>query len=312
MIEIREATSKEMKKCIKTVQKMIFGMGFTEAMKKVNWPMIRFISNFGYTFMPRDKGVKFKQTIINGVSGEITIPKEQKSNDILLYFHGGGFLSGSAYASRGYCSMLANYSGCKVVAIDYSLAPENPFPCAVNDCYQTYKFLSTRNPDINISLIGESAGANLSIVTALKVSKDKNLKPVCSVVAHSPVIDFAGELQRDPNRVADFTIKSNDMEMMRVYYKNADVHHPELSPYYDDLSMLPPTFITCDYNEALYIDAETLYAECKKHGIKTRLIEMRNTFHAFAPIGTGAPETLQILKENCEFIKECAHIANKN
>lgn len=309
MIEIREATSKEMEKCRKTVQKMVFGMGFKENMKKVNWPMVRLISNFGYTFMPKEKGAKFKKIDLDGIHGEITMPKVQTCGDIILYFHGGGFLSGSAYASRGYCSMLANYSGCRVVSIDYSLAPKKPFPCSVNDCYHAYKYLAEQNPDIHISLIGESAGANLSIVTALKVAKNKNLKPVCAVVAHSPIIDFAGELQRDPERVADFTVKTSDMEMLRVYYQDADVRHPEISPYYDDLSLLPPTFITCEYNETIYIDAETLYSLCQKHGIKSRLIEMKNAFHAFVPIGTGSPETLQILRESCEFMAECAQLS---
>ena len=103
-IEIREANSLEMKKNIRTVKKMTTGMGFDENMAKVKWSAIRCISNFGYKFMPKEKVVKVHKIKLSNVKAEISEPIQLIYDDIILYLHGGGFVSGSASSSRGYCS----------------------------------------------------------------------------------------------------------------------------------------------------------------------------------------------------------------
>lgn len=302
--ETREANSEEMKKNIKIVKSMTGKMGFDENMGKVNWKLVRIISNFGYSFMPKEKGVKVKKVKISNINIEVSTPKDLQNEDIIFYIHGGGFVSGSAKSSRGYCSMLAKYSNSRVVAIDYSLAPDNKYPKAVNECFEIYRYLVNKYPNSNISLIGDSAGANLSLVIALKTIKEGVKKP-CSIVLNSVISDFTGTLDRTIHLIDDFTVKDGFLKpLSEIYVGDKDCRNPEISPIWGINAELPPMLLTCDYNETLYTDSYSLYKKATELGINVEFIEMKNTFHAFATTGTATPETKQILEESCNFIKK--------
>ena len=124
-IQIRKAKSEEMQKNIRIVKQMTKGMGFDENMGKVNWSFVRVISNFGYQFMPKEKGVKYKKIRLGNVKAVVSEYGQANCKNVIMYIHGGGFVSGSASSSKGYSSMLAKYSSYKVIAVDYSLAPEH-------------------------------------------------------------------------------------------------------------------------------------------------------------------------------------------
>ena len=301
-IEIRTATSKEMMKNIRTVKTMTKGMGFDENMGKVNWSMVRRISDFGYQFMPKEKDVKFRKIKNNEISALISEYGTPDTSNIILYIHGGGFVSGSAKSSKGYSSMLAKYSGNPVFAIDYSLAPENPFPSGFNDCVAAFEEIASMYPSAKITLAGESAGANLCIALALK-EKDSNR--IACVIVHSPIVDFIGSLNRRIHTADDFTVKEGCLIPLKsIYVKNNNIENPYISTILGDYKGFPPTFITCDSNETLYADSITLYNKCEENGVDVELIEMNGTFHAFATIGTGTPETKQILEDNIAFMKK--------
>ena len=309
--ETREADSEEMKKNIKMVKSMTSKMGFDENMGKVNWKLVRVISNFGYSFMPREKEVKVKKAKVSNINIEVSTPKNLQNEDIIFYIHGGGFVSGSTKSSRGYCSMLAKYSSSRVVAIDYSLSPDNKYPKAVNECFEVYRYLVNKFPNSNISLIGDSAGANLSLVIALKSIKEKVRKPCC-LVLNSIVSDFTGTLDRTIHTIDDFTVKDGFLKPLReIYVGDEDCMNPEISPIFGINKELPPMFLTCDYNETLYTDSYSLYKKANELGINVDFIEMKNTFHAFATTGTATPETKKILEESCNFIKKNSKIKER-
>lgn len=299
-IQIREAKSEEMKKNIRTVKKMTRGMGFDENMGKVNWSFVRGISNFGYQFMPKEKGVKYRKIRLGNVKAIISEYEPCKSKNIIMYIHGGGFVSGSASASKGYCSMLAKYSGCKVIAVDYALAPKYSFPYGFNDCFEAFCQIVELYPETKITLVGESAGANLCLALGLKV---KNMNKVSCILVHSPFVDFTGCLDRTEHEIDDFTVKQGCLKALKqIYVGENEADNPLISPIFGDYLGFPPIFITCDYNETLYADAKALYKKCEQAGVEVEMVEMKGTFHAFAPIGTGSPETRQILEENIVFM----------
>ena len=280
-------------------------MGFDENMSKVNWAAVRLISDFGYKFMPKEKGVRVKKINLSGIKAEISIPDNLTSDDIIMYIHGGGFVSGSASSSRAYCSMLAKYSGCRVVAVNYALAPENPFPKGFRDCYTAYMRLLDMFPDSKMAIIGESAGGNLSLAVTHRIIDRKLRKPAC-VIVHSPFVDFSDSPDRSGYKINDFTVKAGCLRPLNdIYVKNHDPKNPYISPIYGDFSRFPPLFITCDCNETLFADSMAVYNKCEKAGVNVRMIQMKGTFHAFAATGTAAPETKQILKENIEFFRNC-------
>ena len=304
-IEIREAKSSEIKKHIKVVKKMTSNMKFNENMDKVNWKLVRFFSNIGYMFMPKEKEVTYKKLKINGVNGILVTPNNIENNDdFILYIHGGGFVSGSAKGTKGYCSMLAKYSKCRVITIDYSLAPEKPYPNGLNDVYNYYLGLKEKYPNCKIALIGESGGANLCIATTIRLINNKKETPPC-VVVHSPIIDLSGRVDRN-YKINDFTVRESSLKpLQKMYGGENNITDPEISPiYFKKYNKFPSIFITCDYNETLRADSEELYNKCIEGKVESKLIIMKNTFHSFATIGTSSPETKIILKENCDFINK--------
>lgn len=302
-IEIREAHSKEMKKNMRTVKMMTGGMGFDEKMAKVNWSAVRRISNFGYLFMPREKGVKFYRIKLGDTVSEIAVPKEQKHHAVILYIHGGGFVSGSASASRGYSSMLAKYSGCRVIALNYRLAPEHPFPAGFDDCFDVFCDVTKKYPKAPIILVGESAGGNLSLAVAQK-ARDMKMNQISTVIVHSPFVDFTNSLDRTEHEIDDFTVKIGCLKPLHeIYAGSADAMNPYISPIYGDYHGFPPTYITCDYNETLFADSMALYQKLGEAGVEAHLLQIKNTFHAFAAMGSRTPETKQILEENVEFFQ---------
>lgn len=244
-IEIREAVSPEIKKHIKIVKRMTKNMGFNENMTKVNWKAVRFLSNIGFMFMPKEKNVKYSKLNINGVNGILITPDDiENKDDYILYVHGGGFVSGSAKGTKGYCSMLAKYSKCRVITIDYSLAPEKPYSNGLNDVYNYYNGLLKLNPNTNISLIGESGGANLCLATTIRLINNNKKIPSC-IVVHSPATDLTGNLKRD-YEINDFTIHESALKPLQEMYAGSfDIKNPEISPiYFDKFDKFPSIFIT--------------------------------------------------------------------
>ena len=299
-IEIREATSEEIKKNIRTVKKMTGGMGFDENMGSVNWKMVRRITAFGYRFMPKEKGVRFKKIDLCGRNALLSEYGESDNRNIIIYIHGGGFVSGSGLSSKGYSSMLAKHSGYKVISLDYSLSPEHKYPNALDDCYAAYKEVRNRYPASKVSLVGESAGGNLCLALALKI-EDKS--SISAVIVHSPFVDFTGSLDRSEHEIDDFTVKEGCLEPLKeIYVGDADPHDALISPLFGDYDGFPPTFITCDYNETLYSDALSIYKKCEAAKVEVQMVVMKGTFHAFATIGTGTPETKKLLEDNIRFM----------
>lgn len=301
-IHIREAKSKEIQKNIWTVRQMTKGMKFDENMEKVNWSFVRAIANFGYKFMPKEKGVKYKKVNLGNTKALVSEYGQASSKNIILYIHGGGFVSGSSSSSKGYCSMLAKYSGCKVIAIDYSLSPKYAFPNGFNDCCNAFAEIIKLYPNTKITLVGESAGANLCLSLALKV---KDMKKISCVLVHSPFVDFTDSLDRTEHEIDDFTVKQGCLKPLNHIYVSGNMaDNPFISPIFGDFFGFPPTFITCDYNETLYADSKALYDKIANAKIDVELVEVKGAFHAFATIGTGTPETKQILEENIAFMNK--------
>ncbi len=303
-IEIREAVSEEIKNTIKTVRKMTEKMAFDENMADVNWSSVRIISDLGYKFMPKERDVKVTKVELSGVKAELSVPEKLTSEDVIMYIHGGGFVSGSATASRAYCSMLAKYAGCRVFAVNYSLAPEKPFPNGFRDCYNAYKDIARTFTDSKIAIVGESAGGNLALGVTHRII-DRNIRKPSCVIAHSPLVDFSGSIHRNEREIDDFTVKIGCFKPLKdIYVKEHYEKNPYISPIYGDFSKFPPLFLTCDMNETLFADSVAVYNKCLSANRNVRMIQMKGAFHAFAVAGTETPETKQILVDSIDFFKK--------
>ena len=128
--------------------------------------------------------------------------------------------------------------------------------------------------------------------------------PAC-IVVHSPIIDFSMLLDRAAQKVDDFTVKLGCLPILKeMYCGEENCRKYDVSPIYGDYHEFPPLYITCDSKETLRVDAQELYNKVKDAGGKVKLIIMEDTFHAFATIGTKAPETKYILEETVNLIKK--------
>ena len=299
-------TSREMARTARIVGKATGGVMFGKGMDKVNWKLVRAMCNFGYTFMPSEKGVKIKKLHLGSVYGDMSLPKVRSSDNIILYIHGGGLVSGSAKATRSYCSMLAKYSGMRVVSIDYALAPEHTYPSALDDCHEAYSALRQQYPDSKICVTGESAGGYLTMALTVRLINRGEKLPEC-LLPQSPLTNVTGELKRDYYEIHDNTVQPDALPyLMAVYCPGEDLYNPEISVLHSDkLAQFPPTMISCDANETLREDAEAAYKTLSDLGVETHLVIFENSFHACSTAGTGTPETLRLLFENIQFVRRC-------
>lgn len=294
--------SKDMKGVLKFVKLMTKSMTFDANMENANWKKQRKRNDFFYKLMPKEKGIKYKNIKLGnrGVMKVYNSEDYVREDIVIIYLHGGGFVTGNAFVCKSYCSMLAKYANCRVYAVEYALAPENKFPKGFEDCCKAYEEIVSLHPDSKVVLVGESAGGNYSLALGLKYKNDEK---IACVIANSPTVDFSGAIDHTKNENKDFIVKVGVSEpLSRMYVGSEDATNPYISPYYGDFADFPPTFITCDINETLYADSKALYEKCEAAGVKVELIEVEGAYHAFAVSGTNTPETKQILEDTVKFI----------
>lgn len=254
--------------------------------------------------MPTEPGVSFIPKTWGGVECEISMPEDAKEDYLILYIHGGGLICGNAFSSRGYASMLAGETKRPVVSLSYRLAPEDPYPAGVEDCFAVYQALIADYPDTPIFLIGESGGAYLSLVTAMQ-ARDKGVKLPAGVVPYSPPIEFYGRIDRRFEGNEDFTVTPEGMEWIGgVYVGEANKGETCAEPYYDDFHGLPPMLLAWDANETLSVDSEIVVERLKNQGIEVEATAYPHCFHAFATVGRGTPESAEILANTVAFFEK--------
>ena len=135
-------------------------------------------------------GIEIKHENINGINSEWIIPDGADSKNVILYVHGGGYVSGSCNDHRGFVSKFAKYCGVIALQFEYRLAPEHPFPDGLNDSVAVYKWLLDKGfKPSNIVIAGESAGGGLALAMLLAL-KEQNISMPAATVAISPWTDL--------------------------------------------------------------------------------------------------------------------------
>lgn len=205
---------------------------------------------------------------------------EDRSGGTVLYFHGGGYVMGSADTHRGIAGHLAKFSGCDVLIPDYRLAPEHPFPAAPDDAEAVY--LALINQGVcpgSIALAGDSAGGGLSVVLAMRLRDHGHPLP-SSVTCFSPWTDLSEKdlytPECEPVLHAAWTFKA-----AKMYANGVPLTHPLVSPVYGDLSGLPPLLIQVGSQEVLLNDARRLAEAAKQEHVETTLEIYNNLWHVF-------------------------------
>jgi acetyl esterase/lipase len=210
---------------------------------------------------------------------------------IVLYLHGGGYLFGSPKTHRQVLIAMARAFQAPAYGLDYRLAPEHPFPAAVEDAAQAYQWLLNRHPGADIVLAGDSAGAGLAIATAVGV-RDAGFKLPKAIVAFSPYSDLAvtgASVEANAKSCAMFTPRSI-REAAAMYLAGADARDPRASPLYANLAGLPPMLLFASRHETLRDDTLRLAERAAAAGVKVELVVRDRLPHVWPVFVTLLPE----------------------
>lgn len=238
------------------------------------------------TLPPR--GVTFTFAECGGVAGEWADATDAESaGRALLYLHGGAYCVGSPRTHRAITGRLALHADARVFAADYRLAPEHPFPAAVDDAVAAYRGLIAAGhvPDRTI-LAGDSAGGGLAVAAALRL-RELGLPPPGALVVFSPWVDLR-ETPRPQPPAGDVMISEPWVrECARFYLAGHDAADPLASPIAADLRGLPPTLIQVGSDEVLLDDSRRLHAALAAAGVPAALEEYPRRWHVFQ-VNAGA------------------------
>ncbi|MFD4349176.1 alpha/beta hydrolase [Streptomyces coelicoflavus] len=209
---------------------------------------------------PAPEGVATRRTVLGGRPALELEPDTASGPGRLLYLHGGGYLVGSPDTHAGLAGELARRAGLRALSLDYRLAPEHPFPAAVDDGLAAYReLLSTGTDPRDLVLAGDSAGGGLSIATLL-AAREAGLPQPAAAVLFSPWADLtlAGGSIRSKEGADPIFTEADVRAYADLYVGAGDRAAPLASPVFADLAGLPPLLVQAGANEILLDDAVRL------------------------------------------------------
>ncbi len=209
----------------------------------------------------------------------------------ILYCHGGGYTSGNLGYARVLASKLAHVTGYDVLSFEYRLAPEHPYPAAVEDALQAWDHLMLLGYGAqDIILAGDSAGGNLALVLCLRLRGAGRRLPG-GLVLFSPWTDMTMSGPSYGERAAiDPMLTANYIDAVRrAYAPGEDFSHPELSPLFGDLSGFPRTLVQVGDHEILFSDAQRLAEALRRQNVPARLEVSEGMWHVFQMFPSKKP-----------------------
>ena len=249
------------------------------------------------------EGITLKSQIIEGIQAQWFIPEGADPEKIILYVHGGGYVSGSCFDHRAFLSGFTKRVGVTNLIYNYRLAPEHPFPAALDDTVAMYKcLLSVGYKPENIIIAGESAGGGLCLATLLALKERKIAMPAAAV-AISPWTDLtcSGESYKTKNKVSAAPLNSWFV-FSKYYVGNNNVSNPLISPLFGDLKGLPPLFINSGNADELFDDGKMFYLKAKDAGVDVSFREGKDQLHCYPFFAPMFKEATEAMDEICRFI----------
>lgn len=264
--------------------------------------------------MKLPQGVEVSPVTIEGVTGiqnrqaEWLIPSGASNDKVILYMVGGGYVSGSCQDHRAMVAKITRGSGVRTLLFDHRLAPEDPYPAALEDAVAAYRWLLTQGvAPSSIIIVGDSAGGGLVLATLLAL-RDQGIPLPAAAVALSPWTDLA--LTGDSYRTKlNASIDPPGMSVVcsKYYVGEHDPRLPWISPLYGDLHGLPPLFICVGANETMLDDSTRFAEKAEAAGVNVTLRVWDGMVHCFPLMAPLFPEATQALNEICAYIqKQCS------
>lgn len=224
---------------------------------------------------------------------------ETDDNDLILFFHGGGWVTGDIDSYNRICAVAARNTGCKVASVDYRLAPEHPFPAGLMDCYEVAKHLFRNSrlifgidPD-RITLMGDSAGGNLAAAVSLMARDKKEFYPKRQILFYPSTYSDHTDASPYPSireNGTDFVLTSkNIQDYMDLYLRNPE---DKTNPYFamllaSDFSNQPDTLVITAEFDPLRDEGEDYAQHLKNAGNRVECYRMMDSIHGFLSLPAG-------------------------
>lgn len=261
----------------------------------------RLVSKAYLTSTP-PRGTRFEEVEAEGLA-MMRVCHSDTPSGVVLYFHGGGYILGSPKTHRGITGHLAKTSGTMVIVPDYKMAPENPYPAALDDAETVYRaLLDEGHPPASLSLAGDSAGGGLAIALAMRL-RDKGLPLPASIVVLSPWTDLSNAHLYSPECEPVLQRRWID-KAARLYCGSEPVSNPYISPVFGDLSGLPPILIQVGSQEILLNDAQRLADAADRDNVEARLEIYNSLWHVFQVHAGQLNRATDALKTAGAFIRQ--------
>jgi acetyl esterase/lipase len=257
------------------------------------------------TLFPVAADVKCEPVNAGGVKSEWVTAPGADANRAVLYLHGGGYVIGSINTHRDLASRISRAAKARVLLIDYRLAPEHPFPAAVEDSVAAYRWMLAQGlKPARIAVAGDSAGGGLTVATLVAI-RDAKLAVPAAGVCLSPWIDLegVGDSMKSKASVDPMVQKDALLEMAKHYLNGQDARSPLAAPLYADLAGLPPLLVQVGTAETLLDDSTRLAERARKAGVKVTLEPWENMIHVFQVFAPMLDEGQQAIDKIGEFVR---------
>lgn len=244
-------------------------------------------------------------TLHDRIPAEWVYAPEAAADRVLLYLHGGAYVLGSPRAYRDLTSRLSRATGCRVLAVDYRLAPENRFPAAIEDAVASYRWLLSSGYAPNQVVIGgDSAGGGLTLATLLSLRDAGDPLPAAAVLL-SPWTDLegTGESLKTRREVEPWLNPDALRGTAALYLGETDPRHPLASPIHADLRGLPPMLVHVGDEEILLDDSLRLVRRAREAGVEVTCKVFDGMWHVFHAFAAVVPESRQAIEEIGAYVK---------
>jgi monoterpene epsilon-lactone hydrolase len=240
-----------------------------------------------------------------GIPCAVHTPRDHRPSDpTLLYLHGGGYVTCSPATHRELIARLALASGARCVAPDYRLAPEHPFPAALEDALSVHEAVRARGvPARGLFIAGDSAGAGLAVATLLAL-RDKGLPLPRAALLLSPWVDLSLDARAlSAHGPLDYLNAKMLSETAPKYAAATSLSHPLVSPIYADLAGLPPLFVQTGAWEVFFDQNVRFVAKARADGVQVRHDIADGLLHVFAAFAGLQPEAKSAIAELGAYVR---------
>ena len=270
--------------------------------------MTRWLLKLGMASLRMDPEIKREAVKADGVPCEWIIPPEHAPGQALVYLHGGGFVMGMTPLHHQMAAYWARKMGLRILMVDYRLAPDFPFPAALDDCVTAYGWLLKQGfSPRNLAVAGDSAGGNLTITSLMRLRDSGDPLPAAAACL-SPVADLNHPVSREDAAIDPLLPPKAMRFYNRSYVGMSDPKEPLISPVYGNWQGLPPLMVHAGEDEILRGDAIRIGELARAAGVDAQVAIFPRMWHVWQ-LFLDLPQAVQSLDEIGGFLT--SHLGNE-